>query len=152
MKNISQLFLFLSIILFSALGLAQSQDSVTVDLLDERIEVAKKSQEYDSETQAKLIQLYRNSISNLHQIQQHKKTTTKYQKTLLTSPKEINELKKSHKERSTTAPLSRLRVNQYTDLARLEKLIADEEVNREASEDKLNAINTTIGESTLRPS
>ncbi|PKH03943.1 hypothetical protein CXF72_03565 [Psychromonas sp. MB-3u-54] len=152
MKNISHLFLLLSLIFFSALGLAQSQDSVTVDLLDKRIEVAKKSQEYDPETQAKLIQLYRDSISHLHQIQQHKEATAEYQKKLLTAPQEINALKKTQTEHSTTEPLSSLKVNQYTDLARLEKLIADEEINRSASEDKLSAINTEIGESTLRPS
>lgn len=152
MKNISYLLLFLSIICFTALGLAQSLDSVTIDLLDKRIEVAKKSQEYDSETQAKLIQLYRDSISHLHQIQQHKEDTEEYQKTLLTAPQEINALKKIQEERLTTDPLASLKVNQYTDLARLEKLISDEEINRSESEEKLSAINTAIGETTLRPS
>jgi potassium efflux system protein len=152
MKNISHLLLFLSIILFTTLGLAQSQESVTVDLLDERIELTKKSQEYDPETQAKLIQLYRDSISNLHQIQQHKEATTEYQDILLTNPQEINKLKKIQEERLTNDPLDSLKVNQYTDLATLEKLIADEEINRSASEEKLSAINTDIGESTLRPS
>ncbi|ABM03270.1 MscS Mechanosensitive ion channel [Psychromonas ingrahamii 37] len=152
MKNISQLLLFLSVIFFSALGSAQSQDSVTIDLLDKRIEQAKKSQEYDSETQAKLIQLYRDSISHLHQTEQHKEATAEYQKTLLTAPQEINTLKKKQQERLTTDPLASLKINQYTDLATLEKLISDEEKNRSASEETLSAINTTIGESTLRPS
>ncbi|HEY7864934.1 MAG TPA: hypothetical protein VIC51_02895, partial [Psychromonas sp.] len=152
MKHISHLFLFLSLIFFTTLGLAQSPDSVTVDLLDKSIEVAKKSQEYDSETQAKLIQLYRDSISHLHQIQQYKKAAAEYQKTLLSAPQEINALKKIQEERLTTDPLYSLKINQYTDLARLEKLIADEEINRSASEEKLSAINTAIGESTLRPS
>jgi len=152
MKNISHLLLFLSIIFFTTLGLAQSEDSATIDLLDKRIEIAKKSQEYDSETQAKLIQLYRDSISHLHQTQQHKELTAQYQKTLFSAPQEVNALKKIQEARLTTDPLDSLRINQYTDLSRLEKLIAEEEINREASEEKLSAINTAIGESTLRPS
>lgn len=152
MKNLSHLLLFFSMIFFSALGLAQSLDNVTLDLLNERIAVAKKSQEYDSDTQAKLIQLYRDSISHLHQIQQHKKATAEYQQTLLTAPQETNTLKKIREEDLTTDPLDSLKINQYTELLRLEKLISDEEINRSASEDKLSAINTAIGESTLRPS
>ncbi|MFT6924975.1 MAG: potassium efflux system protein [Psychromonas sp.] len=152
MNNISRLFLFLSLICFTTLGLAQALDNVKIDLLEKSIEVAKKSQEYDPETQDKLIQLYRDSISNRHQIQQHNEATAQYKSALVTAPQEINELKKMQEERSTTDPLESLKINQFTALESLEKLISDEEVKRSASEDRLNIINTAIGERTLRPS
>ncbi|WP_372880186.1 mechanosensitive ion channel domain-containing protein [Psychromonas sp.] len=152
MKKASRLILLAAVIFFSCSGLTQTVSSVTVDTLNERIEAATKSQEYDAETQAALIQLYRDSIANQHLIQQYTTATEKYQETLLSAPQEINSLKKIQEERLAKDPLAALKINQYTNLANLEKLISDEEINRAESEAKLSSINTRIEASTSRPS
>ncbi|MGB5445086.1 MAG: hypothetical protein WBM99_06215, partial [Psychromonas sp.] len=152
MKKMSRLLLLAGVIFFSCLGVAQTVNTVTVDTLNSRIEAATKSQEYDTETQAALIQLYRDSITNLHLIKQYTTATKQFQKTLLSAPKEINTLKKLQEEYLTKDPVAALKVNQYTNMATLERMISDDEINRAESEAKLSSLNTRIEASTLRPS
>jgi hypothetical protein len=124
---------------------------VTPELLQSRIAAAQDSTDLDDATQARLVDLYRQSVSNLEARSANEQSTEEYRRARREGPEQTAQILATLERRRGSEPNADLRDLASASSQQLTRLLDEETANLTAWEAKLDVIEARLEAAALRP-
>jgi potassium efflux system protein len=124
---------------------------VTQDLLQNRIAAAQADIELDEAGKTRLIDLYRQSVSNLENTRANREATEEYRQAMQTAPAEAEKVRATIERRRTSDPALSLKISSSTDTMDLVFKLDEELANLAAVEANLKIVGAEIASQAQRP-
>ncbi len=125
--------------------------SVSVDVVEAKLNEVKASQELDETTKGKLTELYRKTLSHLEKTDYFKGNFEKFRDALQTAPAETAAIRDKLDKVRQTDPTDELRLSDKTPLSDIEQLLIKEKANRTAVQAKLSGTDEQLDKESNRP-
>jgi potassium efflux system protein len=125
--------------------------SVSVDVVEAKLNEVKDSQDLDETARARLTELYRKTLSHLEKINNYKANTKTFREALQSAPAETAAIRDKLEKTRQTDPTSELRLSDKTPLSDIEQLLTKEKANRTAVQAKLTGTNEQLAKESNRP-
>jgi potassium efflux system protein len=153
MKPLRHLIQLTTLLCLLALaGQALSVDlSVTADMVKAKLNEVEASREYDEAAKAKLMDLYRKTLSHLEKAGYFKASAETFQDALQNAPAETAAIRDRLEQTRQTDPTDELRLSDKTPLSEIEQLLIKEKANRAAVQAKLNGTDEQLAKESNRP-
>jgi potassium efflux system protein len=151
---VGQLRYLVGICCLTATAPAWAQETgarVTPELLQNRIAAAQDSTELDEATKARLVDLYRQSISNLEAHRANEESAEEYRMARRGAPAEAEKLRAALERRRTSDPTAGLQSLSSTSLQQLTRMLDEEVANLTAVEAKLAVLEARLLAAAQRP-
>ena len=146
------LFIFLCCCLLAApLWAQQITARITPDMLQARIADAKEAGERSDAEKARLIELYRQSLSNLESIRADKEATEDFREAAVNAPDEIAKIQARLDLWANTNPLESLTISASASSGSLSRKLDEELANLTAVEAKLAVLEARLESESRRP-
>jgi potassium efflux system protein len=138
----------------AALGSVWAQDPgvrVTPEMLQERIATVRESTELDEDTRTRLVDLYRQALSNLEARRADEKAAEEFRLARRTAPREAEQIRAAIDRRRASDPTADLQGVSSSSSQRLNRWLDEETANLTAAEAKLAILEATIETAGRRP-
>jgi potassium efflux system protein len=138
----------------AALGSVWAQDPgvrVTPEMLQERIATVRESTELDEDTRTRLVDLYRQALSNLEARRADEKAAEGFRLARRTAPREAEQIRAAIDRRRASDPTADLQGVSSSSSQRLNRWLDEETANLTAAEAKLAILEATIETAGRRP-
>ena len=138
----------------AALGSVWAQEPgvrVTPEMLQERIATVRESTELDEDTRTRLVDLYRQALSNLEARRADEKAAEEFRLARRTAPREAEQIRAAIDRRRASDPTADLQGVSSSSSQRLNRWLDEETANLTAAEAKLAILEATIETAGRRP-